>query len=114
MKNDEKLKIFIFVEKVSESLRKAPGGLRRPRKGLSTLFRAWEPMHEKIEKVHKECFAQHVDGAPSTAPSGDNSAVQRLIVSTTVKWSLHQGSNGVLNKDHEIQEARNKAVSFLT
>ena len=24
---------------------------------------------QKIEKVHKECFAQHVDGAPSTAPS---------------------------------------------
>ena len=69
MKNDEKLNIFIFLEKVAESLREAPGGLRRPREGLSTIFRAWNPMHKNFEKVHKECFAQHVDGAPSTAPS---------------------------------------------
>ena len=38
-------------------------------RGFLILFRAWEPMLEKIEKVLKECFAQHVDGAPSTAPS---------------------------------------------
>ena len=69
MKNAEKMKFLIFLEKVSEGLGKAPGGLRRPREGLSTIFRAWEAMHKKIEKVHKECFAPHVDGAPSTAPS---------------------------------------------
>ena len=42
------------------------------------------------------------------------SAVQRLIITTTVKWSLHQASNDVLNKYHEMPQARNRAVSFLT
>ena len=79
MKNDEKLKNFIFLEKVSESLREAPGGLRRPPEGLSTIFRAWNPMHEKIDKVFKECFAQHVDGAPSTAPSGAKHSFRQLF-----------------------------------
>ena len=50
-------------------------------------------MHKKIEKVHKECFAQHVDGAPFKIL-----AVQRLIVAPFVKCSLHQGSNDVLDK----------------
>ena len=63
------MKVCVFLDKVSESPREAPEGLERPREGLSTIFRAWESMHEKNEKVHKECFAQHVDGAPSTAPS---------------------------------------------
>ena len=69
MKSNEKNEIFIFLEKAPESLRKAPGGPRRPQEGLSTILGAWKPMQEKNEKVLKECFAQHVDGAPSTAPS---------------------------------------------
>ena len=65
------------------------------------------------KKFTEECFAQHVDGAPSTAPS-KISAEQRLIIPATVKWSLHQGSDDGLNQDHEIREARNIAVSPLT
>ena len=42
------------------------------------------------------------------------SAVQRLIVAPSVKWSLHRGSNDVLNWFREIPEVRNRAVSFLT
>ena len=96
MENDEKHKNFIFLEKVSESLRKAPGASEGSRKAPGDF---WAPgiWRSKIsENFTEECFAQHVDGAPSTAPS-KISAVQRLIVPATVKWSLHRWSNGVLN-----------------
>jgi hypothetical protein len=49
MKNNGKLEIFI-LEKASERLRKASGGLRRPPEGFSTIFRAWEPMDKKHRK----------------------------------------------------------------
>ena len=68
MKNDEKIKNS-FLEKVSERLRKAPEGLRRARESLSTVFHAWNPTLEISKKFTEECFAQYVDGAPSTAPS---------------------------------------------
>ena len=67
MKNDEKNEIFIFLEKVSERLEKAPEGLWRAPEGLSKFFRAWKAIAKIYKKVHEECFAQHVDGAPSTA-----------------------------------------------
>ena len=51
---------------------KAPGGLRRPLEGLSDIFRAWNATLEFAKKFTEECFAQHVDGAPSTAPSSVN------------------------------------------
>ena len=53
MKNDEKLTKFIFLEKVSESLRKAPGGLRRPREGLSTIFAHGSRYTKKSKKFTK-------------------------------------------------------------
>ena len=62
MKKYEKIEILVFLENVSESLRKSP-------EGLWTVFGAWNATHKVYEKVHEECFAQHVDGAPSTAPS---------------------------------------------
>ena len=72
MKNDEKIENFMFLEKASESLRKAPGGLRGPPEGFSRIFGAWNATLEKSKKFTEECFAQHVDGAPSTAPSSVN------------------------------------------
>ena len=42
------------------------------------------------------------------------SAVQRLILPTIVKWSLHRGSNDVLNKDHDMEGARKEESCFLT
>ena len=113
----------------SDSMReKSPGGLRTAPEGPWTIFCAWNATLDSMKKFTEECFAQHVDGAPSTAPSSVTflarktywpsknkiSAEQRLIVAPSVKWSLHQGSNDVLNKDHEILQARNEAASFLT
>ena len=51
--------LFGLTHKAFEGVEKVPRassahGMRRSR---------------NTEKVHKECFAQHVDGAPSTAPS---------------------------------------------
>ena len=88
--------LFLFVEKVSERLGKGPGGLRRAPGGLETIFGAGNATLENMKKFTEECFAQHVDGAPSTAPS-KISAEQRLIMTPSVTWSLHQGSNDVLN-----------------
>ena len=63
------MKIDIFLEKASGRLGEAPGGLRRAPEGLSDIFRAWNPTLAISNKFTEECFAQRVDGAPSTAPS---------------------------------------------
>ena len=63
------MKIDISLEKVSGRLGKAPGGLRRAPEGLWTIFGAWNATLENMKKFTEECFAQYVDGAPSTAPS---------------------------------------------
>ena len=59
MKN---LKIVFF----SKKFQKAFG---RPLEASEDDFLRMGADAQNIEKVHKECFAQHVDGAPSTAPS---------------------------------------------
>ena len=69
MKNDENMKIFIFLEKVSQSLGEAQKDLRRPPEGLLIICRTWNATDENMKKFTEECFAQHVDGAPSTARS---------------------------------------------
>ena len=90
--------MFIFLEKISESLREAPGGTRRPPKGLSRIFCAWNPALEKFEKVHQR------------------------VLRTTRRWrsidrpksSLHQGLKWILNWLHEMAEARKEESCFLT
>ena len=75
MEKDEKQ--YFVLEKVSESLRKAPGDLRKAPFSRLAVFGACKPIAEKSKKFTEECFAQHVDGAPSTAPRSVNFFVSR-------------------------------------
>ena len=73
----------LFFSKKSQ---KASGRPLEASEGLGKASRRFSRMGadtQKIEKVLKECFAQHVDGAPSTAPS-KISGVQRLMVRSTL------------------------------
>ena len=79
MENIKKMKILIFLEEVSEKLEKAPGGFRKASEGFWTVLDAWNATSEEYEKVHEECFAQYVDGAPSTAPSGAKHSFRELF-----------------------------------
>ena len=129
------------LQKASERLLEASE--RRPPKGLRRFFRVCNLTFEVFEKVHRrvlrttrrcgssdrpnfrELGAKH-SGCEAlflwifSAQKVDRpakkkiSAEQRLIMVTTVKWSLHQGSNDVSNWVHDIVEVRKEAVSFLT
>ena len=57
MKNTEKSKNCIFLEKVLERPGKAPGGLRRAPEGPRTIFCAWNATLENMNKFTEECFA---------------------------------------------------------
>ena len=81
--------LFIYLEKVRESLRKAPGGLRRPPGGLSRIIRAWNLTLGNFEKSSPKSASHNTSMAPHRLPQ-------------------------VLNKLHEIPQARNKAVSLQT
>ena len=68
----KKCEFLFFLEMLRESSEKRLGelaGLRRAPGVLTPLTKGKEVF---IEEVHKECFAQTVDGAPSIAPSSVN------------------------------------------
>ena len=86
--NDEKMKNFMFLEKVAGSLGKAPGGLRRPPGAPRQFFEHGIGRLTNSKKFTEECFAQHVDGAPSTAPSSD-----KVVVRSTLSVNLFGSKN---------------------
>ena len=128
-----KIKNFYFSRK---SLRKAPEGPWRPPKALGRgnedflhmKCGAWEirksspksASHNTSMALHRppqvrSSLSVNFFGSKTDRPAQNKvSAASRLIMTATAKSSLHQGSNAVLNKVHEMHGTRNKAVSYLT
>ena len=65
------------------------------RRAASVLCAFETEIERFCEKVHEECFAQTVDGAPSTAPS-KISAEQRLIITPLHFFRLWLAKNSFL------------------
>ena len=82
MKNDKKSNTFIFLEKVPESLRKAPGGSRRPPGGLLRNFPRMECGARQIRKSspksasHNTSMALHRPPQVRSWPNNASSYLQ--------------------------------------
>jgi hypothetical protein len=67
--NAKKYEILEFVKNDKGKLEEVFGSARRASESCWRPLRLLNRNGTRLEKVHKECFAQTVDGAPSTAPS---------------------------------------------
>jgi hypothetical protein len=69
MKMLKNMKFLEFLKNHKGKLEEVFGSARRASESCWRPLRLLNRNETKLEKVHKECFAQTVDGAPSTAPS---------------------------------------------
>ena len=78
--NAERYEIFEFVKNDKGKVEGVLGSGRRASESCWRPLRLLNRNRTRLEKVHKECFAQTVDGAPSTAPSFVNLVRSTLSV----------------------------------